>query len=274
MNNVSIRQLKKFEEQLTRISEYANNKKIGYEPKCKICNSKYQKEVEASREEGFTLEEIKEDLESKGEEVSIMSLSRHFDRHYPARKSYLLGISEEKAQAITEGEIIIEEDLRYDPEFMEELESDQPFYDHDETGEYKEFKKGRDIYIFNHGYCYTGDRFCKLVPKLNKYDGTEVTSHLEREIHKINEGLVNDWMGEKKIKLMEDSLKCAQCQIFYSGCCTLGLLKLVLNKEYGINLESEEFNRLLFEVDFRPEDLDKELQKMASREREKAQDNS
>ena len=39
MNNFSLKELKKVENQLSRLSKYAHNKKVGYEPKCKICNS-------------------------------------------------------------------------------------------------------------------------------------------------------------------------------------------------------------------------------------------
>lgn len=47
---------------------------------------------------------------------------------------------------------------------------------------------------------------------------------------------------------------------------------MVLKDKYGIFLEHEEFNKLLFKAEFIPEELDKELQKIASRERAKAQE--
>ena len=274
MSGFSLRELNKINNQLERMSEYAHNKKIGYEPKCKICNSKYQIKIEAAREEGCTLEEIRDYLEGKDEEVSIMSLSRHFERHYPKRREYLRGIDEEKAKTILEGEKRIEQDIKYDPEFLEELESEHTIYGFDDNGEYKGVnKKGRDIYIFDNGYCITAARFCELVPKLQRMAGGEVTDHFKSDIFMINSGLVSDWMGEKKTKLLENSLKCTNCQLFYNECVTHGLLNLVLNDKYGFTLEMEEFNNILYENDYVPEDVEEELQRIASQKEEKATEN-
>lgn len=269
MSGMSLRSLKKITEDLERMERFANYKKIGYEPKCKICNSEYQNQVEALKEDGYTLEEMREFLLEKGDEVSIMSLSRHFDRHYPTRKAYLMGLDDEKAQKIVEGEKAIEQQLKYDPGFVEILESTHSHYDFDENGEYKEVKeKGRDIYIFKYGYCITGARFCKLVPKLKNLAGMEVTDNLKTEILKINNGLVNDWKNEKKIELLEDSLECSNCQAFHNECITHGLLSLALKRWYGVKMEPEEFNDLLFQEDFIPEDVDNELRKYVTNEKD------
>lgn len=193
-----------------------------------------------------------------------MSVSRHFDRHYPTRKAYLLGLSEEKAQAINEGEKVIENDLKYDPEFLEELESEHTYYEH-KDGEYQSFtEKGRDIYIFSHGYCVTASRFCKYVPKLIKYSGSEVSQYFKTELFKLNEGLVHDWMDEKKNKILENSLECTQCQLDHNTWATQGILNLLIKDKYGVDIELEEFCKLLFEVDFITEDLKEELLKYAS----------
>lgn len=203
-----------------------------------------------------------------------MSLSRHFERHYPTRRAYLKGIDEEKAQKIIEGEEVIERDLKYYPEFEEDLESSHSFYDYDKNGEYKEYKlKGRDIYIFKYGYCTTGSRFCKLVPKLKYLAGKEVTDELESKLFNIKHDLINDWMNEKKLKLLEDSLECTNCQAFYSECLTHGLLNLFLNRFYGVEMEPEEFTDLLFQEDFISEDIDNELKKYAAKKDKEAIEN-
>jgi len=274
MGNSNLEELMRAKTQLNRLVQYINNKKIGYEPKCKICNSKYQNEVERSREKGHTLEEIKEFLDEKGENVSIMSISRHFDRHYPARRTYLKELDEEKANTILEGEKTIEQDLKYDPEFKEELDFkyefcdyDKPIYDDD--GNCIDFenyyKTGRDIYIFDHGYCYTGDKFCELVPRLQRYEGNDVTYHLELEISKINDGGIKDFTGEKKIKLLEDSLKCTQCQVLHNEWITEALLNLFLKEIYGMEMNPDKFKKILWDVDFINEELDKELRKYAAK---------
>ena len=74
-------------QRLDRWKENIHNKKIGYSPKCKVCNSPHLDKIEELREEGQTLEEIKESLNL---DVSIMSLSRHFKNHYPQNQRYKL----------------------------------------------------------------------------------------------------------------------------------------------------------------------------------------
>lgn len=262
--------LKEIESSQNRIFEYLNNKKIGYEPKCKICNSKYQKEVEAAREEGYTLEEMKDFLSENGEDVSIMSLSRHFERHYPARKEYLKGLDDEKSKKIIEGEKEIKKVLKYDPEFEEELESNHTYYGYDKNGVFKDYtKKGRDIFIFEFGYCITKRDFCKLVPKLQRCVGNEITDNLEFKIRQINNGHINDFMGEKLNKTVEEILECTNCQAFYHECITHGLLNLILNERYGVEMEPEEFNDICFESDFIYEDMDKKIKKYAAKKRDK-----
>lgn len=264
MSGMTLKNLKKMTDRLESMERHANYKMIGYEPKCKICNSEYQNQVESLKEDDYTLEEMKEFLMENGEEVSIMSLSRHFERHYPTRKAYLMGLDEEKAQKIIEGEKVIERDLKYDPDFEEILESNHTYYGNDKNGEFTSFtEKGRDIYIFKHGYCITGDQFCNLVPRLKRLAGNEVTDNLSTEIFKINQGIVHDWSNEKKIKLLEDSLKCTNCQAFYHECLTQGLLMIVLNKWYRVEMEPEEFKKILFGNDFIYGEVDAEIKKYA-----------
>jgi len=122
------------------------------------------------------------------------------------------------------------------------------------------------------GYCITGSRFCKLIGPLQYMAGSEVTDNLSTELFKIDNGLINDWMGEKKIKTLEKSLECTQCQVFYSECISHGLLNLALNRWYGVELEPEEFNRILFQEDFIIEDVENELKKYAAKKDEGARE--
>lgn len=70
------RLLNDINERRQKAEKKAYNKKVGYAPKCKVCNSEYLDEIEKLREEGYTYEEILEELEIT--DISIMSLSRHF----------------------------------------------------------------------------------------------------------------------------------------------------------------------------------------------------
>ena len=71
-------------QRLDRWKEKVHNQKVGYSPKCKVCNSPHLDKIEELKEEGYTLEEIKETLNL---DLSIMSLSRHFKNHYPKNQS-------------------------------------------------------------------------------------------------------------------------------------------------------------------------------------------
>lgn len=90
-NNYSFENVNKELEDLTQMldkwKEINHNKKIGYSPKCKVCNSPHLDKIEELKEEGYTLEDIKETL---GLDFSIMSLSRHFKNHYPKNQRYKL----------------------------------------------------------------------------------------------------------------------------------------------------------------------------------------
>ena len=78
--------LKDIEERRNKAKKKAHNKKIGYAPKCKVCNSEWLDEIENLREEGFTYEEIQTELSLHN--ISIMSLSRHFKNHYSKSQAY------------------------------------------------------------------------------------------------------------------------------------------------------------------------------------------
>lgn len=88
-----IKELEEIKERVTNELKEINDLKqkhkyiysAGYSPKCSICNHKKIYEIEELRENGYTLEEIKEEL---GLDVSIMALSRHFKNHTPKRTEY------------------------------------------------------------------------------------------------------------------------------------------------------------------------------------------
>ena len=78
--------LSDLKEKEDKLKQKIYNNKVGYAPKCKVCNSPLVHEIEELREEGYTLEDILEELEIT--DISIMSLSRHFKNHYPKSKEY------------------------------------------------------------------------------------------------------------------------------------------------------------------------------------------
>ena len=90
-NNYSFENINKNLEDLTKRlekwQEINHNKKVGYSPKCKVCNSPHLDKIEELKEKGHTLEDIKDSLSL---DLSIMSLSRHFQNHYPKNQRYKL----------------------------------------------------------------------------------------------------------------------------------------------------------------------------------------
>ena len=72
---------------LEKWEEKVHNDKIGYSSKCKVCNSPHLDKIEELKENGYTLEDIKKELNL---DLSIMSLSRHFKNHYPKNQRYKL----------------------------------------------------------------------------------------------------------------------------------------------------------------------------------------
>lgn len=75
-----------YKERKAKAEEKAFNKKVGYASRCKVCNSEYLNQIEQLREDGYTFEEILEELEI--DDISLMSLSRHFQKHYPKSQAY------------------------------------------------------------------------------------------------------------------------------------------------------------------------------------------
>ena len=73
------------EERQQKQQQKRYNKKVGYAPKCSICNDPKLDEIEKLREDGYTLQDIKDSLQL---DCSIMALSRHFKNHYPQSQAY------------------------------------------------------------------------------------------------------------------------------------------------------------------------------------------
>lgn len=113
--------------------------KIGYSPKCKVCNSPHLDKIEELKEKGHTLEDIKESLDL---DLSIMSLSRHFTNHYPKNQRYKL------KQQLTLMENIREAYIKYP--YLEKYFKSKPL-------EYLERFNSQE------GFCTDGFCLCKLI---------------------------------------------------------------------------------------------------------------
>ncbi|MBM3703103.1 MAG: hypothetical protein FJW63_09020, partial [Actinobacteria bacterium] len=134
------------------------NKKKGYEPKCKICNSAFQDEIDDMHDNFYTLTDLQEYLEDRGEKVSLMSLSRHYKKHYPIRKEY----KDEKKKMEDEA---VKEAIKVYPRLKKILQGTTEEFDpensvYDENGNLKQLKFKKlpviDKFLNKEGYCLTG----------------------------------------------------------------------------------------------------------------------
>ena len=171
-NNYSFDNINKDLEDLTqkleRWKERNHNKKIGYSPKCKVCNSPHLDKIEELKEKGYTLEDIKEELNL---DLSIMSLSRHFKNHYPKNQRYKL------KQQILLLENIREAYIKYP--YLENYFKSKPL-------EYLERFNSQE------GFCLDGFCLCKMLEAgtvSNCHDNiNQITSNMLDDIEKVRQG--------------------------------------------------------------------------------------
>lgn len=171
-NNYSFDNINKDLEDLTqkleRWKERNHNKKIGYSPKCKVCNSPHLDKIEELKEKGYTLEDIKEELNL---DLSIMSLSRHFKNHYPKNQRYKL------KQQILLLENIREAYIKYP--YLENYFKSKPL-------EYLERFNNKE------GFCTDGFCLCKMLEAgtvSNCHDNiNQITGNMLDDIEKVRQG--------------------------------------------------------------------------------------
>ena len=150
------RLLKDIEERKQKKEKREHNRKVGYAPKCKVCNSEYLDEIESLREQYYTYEEIIEELGIT--DISIMSLSRHFKNHYPNSQAY------KEKQQIEMLENIKEAYLKYP--FLEEYFKDK------DLGFLQTFNKG-------FGFCTDKMVLCEHIPEGTVSNCTETVTQLK-----------------------------------------------------------------------------------------------
>lgn len=149
--------LQQIEERNQKYQNKINNKKKGYSPRCSICNDPKLDEIEKLREENYTLQEIKDELEL---DYSIMSLSRHFQNHYPKSQAY------KQKQQLQLLENIREAYIKYP--FLEE-------YFKDKELEYLE------RFNMECGFCTDKFSLCDLIPENTVSNSTNTIKQLRRD---------------------------------------------------------------------------------------------
>ena len=230
--------IKDIKERQQKEQTKTKNTKVGYAPKCKVCNSEYLDEIEELREEGYTYEEILEDLEI--DDISIMSLSRHFQNHYPKSQKYK---NQQRLQML---ENIKEAYLKY------------PFLE-----EYFENKDLQYLEDFNTSYGFCTDRFglCGHLEGSTVSNGNANINRLlierDTEIQQKSKNWFFDKDDETRIKLKYNDtlIICLSCrhQIQENR---LNLLERIITYNFlNVPPESKELYFNLLEFDGTPDEF-------------------
>ena len=186
--------LQDIEERRQKRKQKIYNKKVGYAPKCTVCNDPKLDEIEKLREENYTLQEIKDQLQL---DCSIMALSRHFKNHYPQSQAY-----KEKLQ-LQMLETVKEAYTKYP--FLEEYFKDK------ELGYLEDFTN-------SYGFCTDRFGLCSHLETSTVSNGTDNIHRLinqrDRVIQAKNEKWYLNKEEENQIKLQyNDTINiCLNCK--------------------------------------------------------------
>ena len=233
------RLIKDIEERDKKLKAKYHNHKVGYAPKCKVCNSEYLDDIELLRKEGYTYEEILEELELT--DISLMSLSRHFKNHFPKSQAY------KNKQEIQMLENIREAYLKYP--FLED-------YFKDKDIQYLERFNNTD------GFCTDKFCLCSSIPASTVSNGNRNIPDLyrrqEEEIDKKREYsfLFDDnKINEIKLQYNQKVIDCLNCrnQIQEER---LNLLEKIITYNFlNIPTDNKELYFNLLEFDGNPEEF-------------------
>ena len=237
--------IKNIEARQQKRKKKEHNKKIGYAPKCKVCNSEYLDEIENLREQNYTYEEILEELGIT--DISIMSLSRHFKNHYPKSQAY------KEKQKIQMLENIREAYLKYP--FLEDIFKN---------------KELEDLEMFNK-YCgFCTDRFevCEFIPAstVSNCNGTiwriifDTTDEILNEKNNSYFGLDKNKENEIRLKYQNQINQCLVCKEEINEKRINLLEKIITYNFLNIAPENKELYFNLLEFDGTPEEFIETLQ--------------
>ena len=263
--------IEKMEEDSQKREIKENNSLKGHEPKCKVCNSKYQKEIEHMYEHNHPYKDIKTYMEDKQEPISQMSLSRHFKNHYPTRKAYFVNVKTMEDESIQKA-------IKWHPHLKDMFQETrkEPDYDNmvlnDDQTDFKEIiwidRPVSDIFLYDNGYCLTEYRLCSSVPKKEVQYMEETLSNFDDKIRSLDKHSFNE---SEKIDLLDKKIGCFECRDSTHNRRMEYMMHLLLKNIFNIEVESEKLNEflnltfddLLFsaEVDYDFNKMDKRLKK-------------
>lgn len=212
----------------------------GFEPKCKLCNCKFQDKIENMRENNKTYKDIKEFMRINGEDISLMAISRHFNKHYLVKMKQLEAKNLQKQKKLENNKKIIQETTKSFPYLEEILNKEVSEYDKTRITKPDEClpKTFKDVFLNEYGYCTSGYRFCNNVPKKQVYCSSDVLFNLDMELSQLTGKSTNS-----KLILHEKQLKCVHCITFYNDCFIEFIIYSLLRSTLGNKIEVEDLKR-------------------------------
>lgn len=138
----------------------------GYEPRCSVCNSEFQIDIESMRENNKTFEEIRNLILTRGVKISLMALSRHFSKHYPQRKLYLEHVKNKQDKIDREVGLKIDEIFKINPDLDRYyFEDNSKFSRVDMEGNLEFMEKcNKEILMDDYGFCHHLQQLCPIIP--------------------------------------------------------------------------------------------------------------
>jgi hypothetical protein len=237
--------IEKMEEDSKKREIKENNALRGHEPKCKVCNSNYQKEIEHMYELKHPYKDIKAYMEDKKENISQMAISRHFKNHYPTRKAYFDNVKTMEDESIQEAINSYPHLKSMFQETRREPDWDKMVLNEDQT-DFKEVilhdRLVSDIFLHDHGYCLTEYRLCGSVPKKETLYMEDTLSNIDDKVRSMDKYSFNQ---AEKIDLLNQKINCFECRDSTHNRRMEYMMHLLLKNFFNIEVESDKLNEFL-----------------------------
>lgn len=230
-------------DRLTKLTLRSHHNRIGYSSQCKTCNSPYVDQIEELYEAGHSYQYIIDTLDL---DLSVMSLSRHFKKHYPKRTRYKLEKKKEMLETVID---TINKHPYLDTVFN--------------TFDYEELT---DFTRYN-GYCIDCNMLCHKIPAKQVSSFLEVQEEYDKELRDIkyenNLYYVSsyDTPTYETIEILEKKLECFTCKNLNYN-VYLHTLEVLVFRLLGASINFREpmlLNLLEFKYDDDLEDLVNDL---------------